>query len=204
MRELLPTLEIALPDSSPLAGEARWGGVPQTGTPAALWLEIGFGGGEHLAELAAQHPDVGFIGCEPFVNGVASLLDHIDRRALRNIRIFPDDARRLLDALPDGALARCFILYPDPWPKKRHIERRFVNQENLSRLARCLGAGGELQLATDVAPLAAWMHGQVTAHPAFACVHHAPTPPVDWVPTRYEEKGIKAGRQPAYMVYRRR
>ncbi len=196
VRELLPTLQIdpaATPDPRALFA------VP----PVEVWLEIGFGGGEHLAAQAARHPDIGFVGCEPFLNGVASLLDHIDREQLANIRIFPDDARVLLDAMPDHALDRCFVLFADPWPKKRHAERRFIGRANLDRLARTLKSGAELRLATDVAPLAAWMREQVAAHPAFVCIGDGPTPPPDWVATRYEQKGLAAGRQPVYLGYRR-
>lgn len=168
-----------------------------------LWLEIGFGGGEHLAAQALRNSEVTFIGCEPFINGVASLLDHVDRDNLSNVLVFPDDARTLIDKMPDGCLERCFVLYPDPWPKKRHAERRFIGRENLDRLSRVLKAGGELQLATDVEPLAEWMRDQVAAHAKFACLYDSSTPPLDWVTTRYEQKALKAGRKLFYMEYRR-
>ena len=172
--------------------------------PQAVWLEIGFGGGEHLAAQAAKNPDAGYVGCEPFVNGVASLLAHIDDQELANIRIFPEDARFLLDALPEASLDGCFVLYPDPWPKKRHIERRFINADNLDRLARVLNSGAELRLATDVEQLADWMREQITGHPAFKIGYDSPSPPNDWVATRYEQKGVKAGRAPCYLVARRK
>ena len=169
----------------------------------SIALEIGFGGGEHLAAQAAAHPDVGFIGCEPFVNGVAKLLTQIDEQGLKNVRIYPDDARTLMDALPDSCLDMCFVLYADPWPKTRHAERRFIGKENLDRLARIMMAGGELRLATDVAGLAQWMREQVNAHLSFVCLYDGPQAPADWVPTRYEQKGIAAGRTPVYLVYKK-
>jgi len=199
MRDLLPRVQIELPQQGTLALSELYDFVPKN-----LELEVGFGGGEHLAAQAAQHPEAGFIGCEPFINGVASLLNHIDRRKLTNIRIFPDDARLLMDVLPEDCLDRCFVLYPDPWPKKRHAERRFISPENLDRLARILKPGGELRLATDVAPLAEWMREKCAAHAAFSSVYDGAAPPVDWVVTRYEQKGIAAGRLPVYLVYRRK
>ncbi len=199
MRDLLPRLEIALPDAGFIDPYALFDRKPDK-----LWFEVGFGGGEHLAAQAAQHPEIGFIGCEPFQNGVASLLDHVDSQGLKNVRIYPDDARVLLDRLPDGLLERCFVLYPDPWPKKRHHERRFICAENLDRLARTLKPNGELRLATDVAELAAWMREKTNGHVAFQAVYDSHTPPPDWVITRYEEKGKKAGREPAYLIYRKK
>ena len=196
METLLPRLRIDLP-------------LPDPRTlfpfrPRALWLEIGFGGGEHLAAQAARHPDAGFIGCEPFINGIAGLLDPVERDGLNNVRIFPDDARLLLDVLPDASVARCFILFPDPWPKARHAERRFINPDNLTRLARVMEAGAELRLATDDSQLADWMADQLVASKDLALVQRGLKPPEDWVPTRYEQKAIKAGRPPQYFLARRR
>jgi tRNA (guanine-N7-)-methyltransferase len=174
-------------------------------TPDSVQLEIGFGGGEHLAAQAAQHPATGFLGCEPFINGVASLLDHIDRLSLTNIRLFPDDARFLLDALPDASIGRCFVLFADPWPKARHAERRFIGPENIPRLVKVLQKGAELRLATDDMQLATWMreHLQLAAD-FFTMVHDSPVPPVDWVTTRYQQKAIVAGRVPHYFSFQRR
>ena len=117
--------------------------------PRALWLEIGFGGGEHLAALAAAHPDVGFLGVEPFINGVAKLLRAIEAGPLVNVRILKDDARLLLEVLPAASLERAYVLFPDPWPKLRHHKRRIVNGRTLADLARVVRPGGELRLATD-------------------------------------------------------
>ncbi|HSR54932.1 MAG TPA: tRNA (guanine(46)-N(7))-methyltransferase TrmB, partial [Alphaproteobacteria bacterium] len=118
-----------------------------------VWLEVGFGAGEHLAAQAQAHPDVGFIGCEPFVNGVAALLARIDRLKLNNIRIFDDDARLVIDRLAPASLARVFVLFPDPWPKSRHAGRRFISADTLDALARAMAAGAELRFATDDATL---------------------------------------------------
>lgn len=189
VRDLLPRLQINLPFES---------------KAAEIWLEIGFGGGEHLAAQAGAHPDKTFVGCEPFINGIASLLEHIEEAQLKNVFIFPDDARKLMDTMPDNSLERCFVLFPDPWPKKRHIERRFISKPNLDRLARLLRPGAELRIATDVAALAQWMEEQVSEHPDFKLEYKSNTPPSDWVQTRYEQKGIKAGRSPVYFRYLRK
>ena len=197
--ELLPQLRIVLPEKDVLNPAALF-----QHRPNHIWLEVGFGGGEHLAAQAKAHPHLGLIGCEPFLNGVASLLEHIDDHKLQNIRILHDDARKLMDILPDASIDRCFILYADPWPKARHVERRFINPANLPRLARILKPGAEVRLATDVAPLAEWSKDVMDGAADFTRVHHDAAPPLDWVPTRYEEKGIKAGRTPVYMAYRRK
>ena len=198
MKELLPQLEITLPDKKFDPFKL----FPHA--PKILWLEIGFGGGEHLAALAARHPQHGFIGCEPFVNGVASLLDHLDREGIKNVRMLPNDARLMLDALPDASVERCFVLFADPWPKARHAERRFINPENLQRLARVLAKNAELRLATDDKKLAQWTQDNLAKADDFVQTYNAFTPPADWVPTRYEQKAAKAGRAPVYLIYRRR
>ena len=198
MQDLLPQVQVVLPDTAKLDPRSIF--TPEV---TRVWLEIGFGGGEHIAGQAEKNPDVGFIGCEPFVNGVASLLDHIDARNLKNIRIYAGDARQILDAVPESSIDRCFVLFADPWPKKRHQERRFIGPENLPRLARVLKSGAELRLASDDAQLVVWMRECVGVDKNFACVHDATTPPADWIPTRYEQKGIAAGRQPTYFIYKR-
>ncbi len=200
MDELLPTITVQVPqdEAKRLDMTAVFGRKPEQ-----VWFEVGFGGGEHLAAQAAAHPSFGLIGCEPFLNGVAMMLAHIDEQKLDNVRLYPDDARRVLDAMPEGTLDRVFVLYADPWPKKRHAERRFIGPENLDRLARVMKSGAELRLATDVAGLAAWMREKAMAHPAFVCAYDGPQAPADWVPTRYELKGIAAGRSPEYMIFKR-
>ena len=201
LETLLPSLQLALP-SSGLAEPNTWFATPAR----EFWLEIGFGGGEHLAAQAAQHPDIGFIGCEPFRNGVASLLDHIDRQGLGNIRIHPDDARPLLAALLPACLARVFILFADPWPKKRHAERRFVQQPTLQALARVMQQGAALRLATDDPVLQEWTTVQMRATPLFVPEFGdgiSTQRPADWVVTRYEEKALLAGRTPLYYCFRK-
>lgn len=178
--------------------------------PAAreLWLEIGFGGGEHLASQARAHPDVGFVGVEPFVTGVARLLAEMTAGGLGNIRIFPDDARLLLPALPDGSLGRIFVLFPDPWPKKRHHKRRIVNPETVAEFARLLRPGGELRIATDDVGYARWILAACLAEPRLEWLAERAADwrerPADWPPTRYEQKALAAGRRPVYFRFRRR
>jgi len=173
-------------------------------SPARVWLEIGFGGGEHLAAQAAAHPDIGFIGCEPFINGVSMLLVLLDEQNIRNVRIVGEDARLLLRALPAGSIERAFLLFPDPWPKRRHEGRRFVNPEALDLLARVLADGAEFRTATDHAVLQDWIPARLAEHPAFEMIARADARPDDWPPTRYEAKALKAGRRPIYLTYRRK
>lgn len=169
-----------------------------------VWLEIGFGGGEHLAAQAAAHPTVGMIGCEVYVDGVATLLGHVDRDALANLRIFADDARLLLPALPDASIARVFVLFPDPWPKSRHAERRFIGPDNLDQLSRLMTDGAELRIATDDETYKGWALDQMAARADFARLAADPAlRPPDWPVTRYEEKAVKAGRTPIFLAYRR-
>jgi tRNA (guanine-N7-)-methyltransferase len=173
-----------------------------------VWLEIGFGGGEHLAAQAERHPEIGFIGSELFVNGIARLVAAVADGGLDNVRIFDEDARLLLPALPEAGLGRAFVLFPDPWPKHRHAARRFVSRANLEALAFALADGAELWLASDDMGQARWILAQATAHPAFrwlaARARDWRAPPAGWRATRYEEKGIKAGRKPLYFRFERR
>ncbi len=201
LETLLPKLQLALPTTG-FVQPAAWFATK----PHDIWLEIGFGGGEHLAAQAAQNPNIGLIGCEPFRNGVASLLDHIDRQALKNIRIHPDDARPLLAALPPACLARVFILFADPWPKKRHAERRFVQQATLQALARVMQPSGVLRLATDDPVLQAWTTEQMRTTPLFVPEFGngiSMQRPDDWVVTRYEEKALLAERTPLYYCFKK-
>jgi len=173
-----------------------------------VWLEVGFGGGEHLAEQARMHPDVGMIGCEPFMNGVARLLSEIERDGIENIRILADDARDLLDRLSDASIGRAFVLFADPWPKARHRRRRFIGPENLDRLARIMKDGAELRLASDQMPLIRWMLFHAVNHPAFEWTARGPedwrTRPADWPPTRYEAKALAEDMACVYLTFRRR
>lgn len=177
-----------------------------------VWLEIGFGGGEHLAHQASVNPRIGILGCEPFVNGVAKLVAEIDERGLANIRILNDDARFLLERLAPASLARVFILYPDPWPKKRHNKRRFINAETLAFLARALKPGGELRFASDIPDYIAWTLAHVSRFnrengETFVWTAEKPadwrTPYEGWPGTRYEAKAIREGRVPVYLTFRR-
>jgi tRNA (guanine-N7-)-methyltransferase len=200
MEELLPKLLVKLQEEERASFQELFA-QPLASAPTVL--EIGFGGGEHLAAQAKLCPDNFFIGCEPFVNGVASLLDHLDRDNIENVRIFNDDARKILDALPDASLDKCFVLFADPWPKKRHIERRFIGPENLARLARVLRTGALLRLASDHAQLVEWMRDCLARHTDFTAVYASYDPPSDWIQTRYQEKAIAAGRQAFFMDYKR-
>jgi len=165
-----------------------------------IWLEIGFGAGEHLAAQAANNPDINFIGCEPFIDGVAKLLINIDEQELDNIRLFDDDARILLDTLPDASISRLFVLFPDPWRKSRHYKRRIINPETLDMFARIMKAGGVLRLATDHVNYAEWMLEHMMADKHFVWQAAKPKDwhilPEDWVVTRYNEKALEEGRTP--------
>jgi tRNA (guanine-N7-)-methyltransferase len=170
-------------------------------------MEIGFGGGEHLIAQATQHPDTGFIGVEPFVNGMAKALVAIDAAGLRNVRLHFADAAGLLPWLPPASLTRIDLLYPDPWHKRRHWKRRFVQTESLKALARLLRAGGEFRFATDIPHYAGWTLARVLRSPGFAWTARTAA---DWrepwpgfVRTRYEAKAIREGRTPAYFIFRR-
>jgi tRNA (guanine-N7-)-methyltransferase len=201
---LLPKLDVTLPTDTGRIDAAKL--FPPA--ISAIWLEIGFGAGEHLSSQARAHPDTGFIGCEPFHNGVARLLADIDTHAIANIRIFRDDARLLLAALPDASIDRAFILFPDPWPKKRHHKRRIVGPATLPQLARILADGAMLRIATDDPGYKDWILHHVLASGAFDWTARGPAdwraPPADWPGTRYEAKAVKAGRDPAYFTFRRR
>ncbi len=175
---------------------------PAAGAPKGeAWLEIGFGGGEHLAHLAALHPAVQFIGAEPFLNGVAKLLALIAERKLSNIRIHDDDVRYLLPQLAPQSLARIYLLYPDPWPKARQNKRRFVNQENLAQIARLLKPGGLFLFASDIADYVEWTLAEVAQNTAFKLVSNSPEPFENWVQTRYETKAVREGRTSRYLTF---
>jgi len=170
-----------------------------------VWLEIGFGGGEHIVWQAERHRDVGLIGCEPFINGVAKVLSDIEERELGNVRLHPDDARDVLAWLPDAAIERAFILFPDPWPKKRHRRRRLISSEMLDSLARVLVSGAELRMASDIAEYAAAMLQAMLQHPAFDWTAERPQHwrdrPDDWPQTRYEEKARLQARRPYFLTF---
>lgn len=176
------------------------------GDARPLWLEIGFGGGEHLVHQCLRNPDIGMIGCEPYINGVAMLLGKIRATGIDNLRVYPWDVRALFDVLPARCIARAFLLYPDPWPKARHHRRRFVTPEYLDPLARVLEPGAILRLATDIPDYVRQALEEVP--PAgFECLTPDPgdwaAPWDDWIPTRYEQKALREGRSPHYLTFRR-
>ena len=187
------------PDRTALDMSAIFDGKP-------VWLEIGFGGGEHLVHQATQNPDVGIIGCEPFINGVAMLLGKIRDADARNIRVYPGDARHLFDVVPEGSIDRAFLLYPDPWPKKRHHRRRFVTAEHLEPLARVLKKDAIFRVATDI-PDYVRQTLQEVPKAGFEWLAEGPedwrTPWGDWISTRYEQKALRQGRTPHYLTFRR-
>lgn len=203
MRELLPRLAVPLTEKGALDPRSLFA----AGT-RKVWLEIGFGGGEHLAAQAAANPDTGIIGCEPFINGVAKLLADVERRHLANVRIHDNDARDVLESLADRSLDRVFLLFPDPWHKKRHHKRRFVSEETLDELARIMVDGAEFRVATDIANYCRWTLREIRAHDAFEWLAEKPSDwrdrPDDWPGTRYEAKAVREGRRPVYLTFRRR
>ncbi|MDP5306171.1 tRNA (guanine(46)-N(7))-methyltransferase TrmB [Paracoccus spongiarum] len=173
------------------------------GDERPVWLEVGFGGGEHLVHMAATYPGIGIIGCEPFINGVAMLLGKIRAAGVGNVSVHPGDARDLMDVLPDASLDRVFLMYPDPWPKARHHRRRFVTPEHLLPLARVTRPGAEFRVASDIPDYIRQTLEEVP--PAgFDLVADSDVPWPDWISTRYEQKALREGRPPRYVTFRRR
>ncbi len=170
-------------------------------------LEIGFGGGEHLLHHARRRPQTGFIGVEPFVNGMSKLLSVLADEPLGNLRVYHDDATQLLDWLPAASLSGVDLFYPDPWPKKKHWKRRFVSRTNLDRIARVLKPGGIFRFASDIDTYVNWTLLHCRAHEALdwqaASSTDWNTPYPDWPGTRYEAKALREGRRPAYLTFRR-
>lgn len=170
-----------------------------------LWLEIGFGKGEHLYWQAKANPSVALIGCEPYLNGIAGLLDQLDQNPVDNIRLYADDARHIMAALADSSLDRLFLIHPDPWPKRRHARRRFVNPRMLNEIARLLQPGGEFRVATDHPIYREWTAIQMAHREDFEWTAEGPddwqTRPVDWPATRYAEKALEGAA--TFMIYRR-
>jgi tRNA (guanine-N7-)-methyltransferase len=179
---------------------------------AEIWLEVGFGGGEHARALAAAHPHVGLIACEVFENGICSMLSALvpddGTDAIPplpgNLRLWPEDARGLLARLPPASLSRLYLMFPDPWPKSRHIKRRFMHPENIALAARALRPGGLWRIATDDPTYQAWTAEILATQEAFDVTPPATERPEGWPPTRYEAKALKAGRQPLYWSLSRR
>lgn len=188
------------PDRKPLDIDGLFGGRP-------LWVEIGFGGGEHLVHMAKTYPDVGIIGCEPFINGVAMLLGKIREAGVTNLAVHPGDARDLFDVIPEGTVQKAFLNYPDPWPKKRHHRRRFVTQDHLEPLHRIMAEGAEFRVATDIEDYVRQTLQEVPKA-GFEWTASGPEdwrePWSDWISTRYEQKALREGRTPHYLTFIRR
>ncbi|MBC7520473.1 MAG: tRNA (guanosine(46)-N7)-methyltransferase TrmB [Sandarakinorhabdus sp.] len=199
VEELLP--QLVIPAAGPLTSQDLFG------DDRPLWLEIGFGRGEHMAAQADAHRDVGIIGAEPFLDGVVGALLEVQDRGLTNIRLHNGDALDVIDRLPDASLDRVFLLHPDPWPKFRHSKRRFVNPGPLDMVARVLKPGGELRIGTDHPIYCRWALMQMAARRDFEWLASAPVDwqvrPDDWPQTRYEAKARRLGHEVWYFRYRR-
>lgn len=193
--------------AAPLSREAMAhdGLAEGAGEISDVWLEVGFGGGEHLAWQAEKNPEIGHIGCEPYISGVAKLLARIADKNISNIRLYPEDARDVIAALPDASLGRVFILFPDPWPKTRHHKRRFIQTEMLDELARIMKPGSELRFATDDPSYRIYALERLTAHAAFSWLARGQEDwrarPADWPQTRYEAKALHG--VPSFFRFRR-
>jgi len=187
------------PERTPLDVQAMFKGKP-------VWLEVGFGGGEHLVHQALANPGVGIIGAEPYINGVATLLGKMQKASVENVRVHAGDARDLMDVLPIGSISKAFLLYPDPWPKARHHRRRFVTAEHLEPLHRVLAPGAEFRIATDIPDYVRQAMEEVP-RAGFEWLAERATdwrePWDDWLSTRYEQKALREGRVPHYLTFRR-
>ena len=187
------------PERHPLDLEALFGG-------REVWVEIGFGGGEHMVHMAGTYPQAGIIGCEPFINAVAMLLARIREAGVTNLAVHPGDARDLFDVLPQASVSKAFLLYPDPWPKPRHHRRRFVTPEHLAPLARVLKPGAEFRVATDIPDYVRQTLEEVPKA-GFVWTAEGPDdwrhPWDDWLSTRYEQKAFREGRRPHYLTFRK-
>ncbi|WP_051329235.1 tRNA (guanosine(46)-N7)-methyltransferase TrmB [Geminicoccus roseus] len=201
LEERLPGLQIELPEQGRLDPASLFPGRMQ-----GFRLEIGFGGGEHLAAQAKANPHLGFLGVEPFMDGVGKLVAELDASGTDNVRILADDARLLLRVLPDACLERIDVLFPDPWPKLRHNKRRIVNRQTVPEMARVLRPGGELRLATDIVDYARWMLDATLAEPRLAWMAERADDwriaPPDHVPTRYQAKAEREGRPATFLRFR--
>ncbi len=188
------------PERLPLDLDALFGGRD-------VWLEVGFGGGEHLVHQAQANPEIGIIGAEPYINGVAMLLGKIRRASVTNLAVHPGDARDLMDVLPAASISKAFLLYPDPWPKARHHRRRFVTPEHLEPLARVMKPGAILRVATDIPDYVRQTLEEVP-RAGFEWLAEAPrdwrVAWDDWISTRYEQKALREGRVPHYLTFQRR
>lgn len=197
----LKDVSLAVPEGGHIDLKKIFGGQSYS----EYWFEFGFGGGEHLCEQAEKHPHVGFIGAEAFLNGVVSCMQLIDKKQLSNIRIHSGDGRQVLRRLPNHSLSKMIILFPDPWPKRRHSKRRLVGDTTLKEIARLLVDGGELRLASDHTEYVAWFLDQIKDVPQFVPQFDFSDPPTlkppGWEPTRYEQKALSAGTPCYYLSF---
>jgi tRNA (guanine-N7-)-methyltransferase len=202
IEHLLPRLSLDITAASPAELAALFDSSPED-----IRLEIGFGGGEHLVAEALAFPNTGFIGCEPYVNGMAKILAQIEAHNIGNIRLFAGDAAELLAWAPAHSLVRVDLIHPDPWPKRRHWKRRFVQDATIATLARALGPGGEFRFVSDIDDYCAWTLAHLARSPDFiwtaerAADWHLPWP--DYTMTRYGRKAEREGRRAAYLRFRR-
>ncbi len=196
LEELLPLVSIDIPESDlPVIPNIYFD------TKQPVWMEVGFGGGEHIANLAKNHPGINIIGCEPFLNGVVSLLSHLDEKKLKNVRIFNGNALDVFQSLQDNVLERFYLMFADPWPKKRHHKRRFVQSEILDLVIPKLVAGAEMRFATDHEDYQEWMLKHLRQRSDLKEELYTFDKPLDWPNTRYEAKAIREGRKPLYLVF---
>lgn len=210
---VLPGIEIKLPSSSRSGEKEEEGAFIDPASffnfpPKQIWLEIGFGNGEHLLHQAIKNPENGMIGCEPFINGTAALCADIKDKNVNNIRIWPEDARLLLPMLADNSIDRCFLLNADPWPKKKHAKRRFIQEETLDGIHRLLKPGAQFRISTDHPALAVWELEKTYFHGGFEwqanCASDWQQRPDDLPETRYQEKGLKQGRPTIFLDFSRK
>lgn len=205
LENLLPHLKISIKDQkTPVDPSSFFSSSPQE-----VWLEIGFGAGEHLAHLAANHPECGLIGSEVFLNGIASFLEHYQAHGLKNVRLFPDDVRLLLGVLKPQSLHKIIVLFPDPWPKARHNKRRLIQEETLALFSSLLVEGGELRLASDHKDYIQWMLEEIKKVPSLALPEgetheNWKERPSSWPATRYEEKAAQKGITSTYLSLRKK
>ena len=203
LERLLPLWKIDLAKAPPAELASLFDHAPDR-----ILLEIGFGGGEHLLHRAKESPETGFIGVEPFVNSMAKFVAAAGDEGVSNIRLHDDDATQLLDWLPDASLDGIDLLYPDPWPKKKHWKRRFVNEANLDRFARVMKPGALFRFASDIDTYVNWTLRHIHAHPAFEWPARNASdwrePYENWPGTRYEAKALREGRTPAYLTFVRK
>ena len=197
--EILPKLEIKIADDGALEPKILF---PKIINPKKIILEIGYGGGEHIARKALENPNIAYIGCEVFSGGIGKLLDKIDKSDIKNIRLYSDDAIKLLAALAPNSIDEIYLLYPDPWPKTRHNKRRFVSLATLDAMAEVLKPDGLFHFATDIEDYANWTLAFILRHDKFHWNVQTPNswhqPYVGWQATRYEKKARKQGRNISY------